>query len=65
MSAKRRRTSAAFSPAAPPSISGPHSAPGPFSSAAEARELEVLAERYPQEREEILVEAAEVWARAG
>ncbi|MEU4174059.1 SEC-C domain-containing protein [Streptomyces sp. NPDC026589] len=29
------------------------------------RELEVLAGRYPQEREEILTEAAEVWARAG
>jgi hypothetical protein len=36
------------------------SASGSSSPAAEVRELQVLAERYPQEREEILVEAVGV-----
>ncbi|MFG3281075.1 hypothetical protein [Streptomyces sp. NPDC048111] len=55
MSAERR--SASTRSAAP--------ARGRTSPAAEAKQWEALAEQNPQDREELLVEAAGAWARAG
>ncbi|MFD1659710.1 hypothetical protein ACFSL4_16280, partial [Streptomyces caeni] len=54
--ARTPRPTSAFRPSGPPP---------PAACAEEARECEELAERHPEDREELLMEAADAWSEAG
>ncbi len=54
--ARANRSAPAFRPSAPPS---------PADHARAAQECEELAEQYPEDREELLMEAADAWSDAG
>ncbi|MEC4018120.1 SEC-C metal-binding domain-containing protein [Streptomyces sp. H27-D2] len=68
MSKKPRRTKQGQRPAAAPSPIPPIFLPPPRTApdhTASARELEDFARQYPEDREELLIEAADSWASAG